>query len=340
MKKLIALSVIGMMMTGSIFAGVVKKQKIEVTFQDFGKFTSEQSEMLTAEKKLTDSESKFKGKGLVGKLSGKFLLKSGKNGEIIALPEMTIFRLNHKKKEYREEPIEKITTEEEATEAGYGGEAEFEQEEESGIKIIRSEFTVDDTGESKTINAFPTKKYIVSWITEWENVQTGEKGTDRLVTDVWTTPLTGDLQKAREEEQAFTRSYMESLGIDVDALQQSILGTNWLALLGSMSEEGQQRRHKGSNFSDEMKKIEGYPIVIDGKYFAKREGGDAEEDEEEDSGGGVKGMLGGLAKKALKKGKKDDNEPAFAYYTEIIEFSPASVGDDAFQVPANYKMKG
>lgn len=340
MKKSITLLVICLLMTGSVFAGVVKKQKIEVTFSEFGKFTSEQSEMLTAEKKLTDSESKFKGKGIAGKLSGKFLLKSGETGEIIALPEMTIFRLNHKKKEYQTETIEKITTEDEAAEAGYGGEAEVEQDEESEIKIIRSEFSVDDTGESRTINAFPTKKYIVTWVTEWENVQTAEKGTDRLVTDVWTTPLTGDLQKAREEEQAFTRSYMKSLGIDVDSLQQTILGTNWLALLGSMSEEGQQRRHKGSNFADEMKKIEGYPIVVDGKYFAKREGGDAEEDEEEDSGGGVKGMLGGLAKKALKKGQKDDNEPAFAYYTEILEFSPANVGDDAFQVPANYKKKG
>ena len=58
----------------------------------------------------------------MGKLSGKFLLKSGETGEIIILPEMTIYRMDHKKKEYRAEPIEKITSEEEATEAGYGGE--------------------------------------------------------------------------------------------------------------------------------------------------------------------------------------------------------------------------
>jgi hypothetical protein len=340
MKRLIIIMIIGLMITGSVFAGVVKKTKVEVSFKDFGKFTSEQSEKLTAEKKLTDSKSKFKGKGIMGNLSGKFLLKSGETGEMIVLPEMTIYRMNHKKKEYQIEPIEKITSEEEATEAGYGGEVEVEEDEDEEIKIIRSEFTVDVTGESKTINEFSSNKYIVNWVTEWENVRTGEKGTDRMVTEVWTTPLTGDLQKARDEELAFIRSYMKSIGIDVDSLQQMILGTNWMALLGSMSEEGQQRRHKGSNFEDEMKKIEGYPVIIDGKYFAKREGGESEEDEDEDSGGGVKGMLGGLAKKALKKGSKNENEPAFTYYTELIEFSPAGVGDDAFQIPANYKKKG
>jgi len=340
MKKFIIVFITGLVMTGSVFAGVVKKSKIEVSFKDFGKFSSEKNETLTAEKKLSDSKNKFKGKGIMGKLSGKFFLKSGETGEIIALPEMTIVRMDHKKKEYRSEPIEKITNEEEATEAGYGGEVEVEQDEESEIKIIRSEFKVDDTGESKTINEFPAKKYIITWVTEWENVRTGEKGTDRLVTDVWTTPLTGDLQQAREEELAFTKSYMKSIGIDADSLQQMILGTNWLALLGSMSEDGQQRRHKGSDFADEMKKIEGYPVIIDGQYFAKREGGEAEENEEEDSGDDVKGMLGGLAKKALKKGSKNENEPAFTYYTELIEFSPAKVGDDAFQIPANYKKKG
>lgn len=340
MKRFFALVMIGLLMTGSVFAGVIKKSKIEVSFKDFGKFTSEQSEKLTAEKKLTDSQNKFKGKGIVGKLSGSFFLKSGETGEMIILPEMMIYRMNHKKKEYSVEPIEKVSSEEEATEAGYGGETEVEEEGESEIKIIQSEFTVDDTRESKTINDFFSNKYIVNWVTEWENVQTGEKGTDRLVTDVWTTPLTGDLQKARDEEQAFTKAYLKSIGIDADSLQQMILGTNWMALLGSMNKGGQSRRHKGSNFADEMKKIEGYPIIIDGKYFEKREGGEEEVDAEEDSGGGVKGMLGGLAKKALKKGSKDENEPAFTYYTELIEFSPVSVGDDAFQVPANYKKKG
>jgi hypothetical protein len=340
MRKIVILFFISLMMTCSVFAGVIKRTKVEVSFKNFGEFTSEQNEKLTAVKKLTDSKNKFKGKGIMGKLSGKFFLKSGDIGEIIDLSTMTISRMDHKKKEYQLESIEKISSEEDAAEAGFAEEVEVEENEESTIKIIRSEFKVDDTGESKTINNFLSKKFVITWVTEWENIETGQKGTDRLVTDVWTTPLSGTLQQARDEEMQFTKAYMMSLGIDADSLQQMILGTNWLTLLGSMSEEGQQRRHKGSNFSEEMQKIEGYPVIIDGKYFAIREGGEGEENEQEDTGGDVKKMLGGFAKKALKKGAKDKDEPSFTYYTELKEFSPASVDEDAFQVPANYKKKG
>jgi hypothetical protein len=340
MKKMSILLIVALMITGQVFAGVVKKTKTEVSFKDFGKFTSEQSENITSEKKLTDSKNNFKGKGIVGSLSGKFLLKSGETGEIIDLTSMTVTRMDHKKKEYELFPIERIKSEEISEESEHSDEMEAEEESESTIKIIRSEFKVDKSGETKTINNFPSEKYIINWVTEWENVETGQKGTDRLVTDVWTTPLSGSLQQAREEETQFTQAYMESMGIDADSLQQMILGTNWLALLGSMSEDGQQKRHKGPNFSDEMKKIEGYPVIIDGKYFAIREGGEAEEKEEEETSGDVKKMLGGFAKKAIKKGSNDKNEPAFTYYTELKEFSPADIGDNAFLVPENYKEKG
>lgn len=341
MKKLVILMIVGLMMTGSVFAAVVKKTKVEVSFKDFGKFSSAQSEMLSTDKKMTDSKNDFKGKGIVGKLSGTFLLKSGEIGEIIDLPAMTIARLDHKKKEYRLEPIEKITDAKKAGKSGGVDEADVQgEEEESDIKVIRSEFKVEETGESKTINNFSSKKYVITWMTEWENVKTGEKGIDRLETDVWTTPLTGDLEQARKEELKFTRAYMQSMGIDADSLQQMILGTNWMDLLGSINGNDQKPRHQGANFSDEMKKIEGYPVVIDGKYFATREGGENEEEKQKDKGGGVKGMLGGLAKKALKKGPTDENSPAFTYYTELIEFSPRNVDDNAFQIPANYKKKG
>ncbi len=340
MKKMSILLIVALMITSQVFAGVVKKTKTEVSFKDFGKFTSEQSENITSEKKFTDSKNNFKGKGIVGSLSGKFLLKSGETGEIIDLRSMTVTKMDHKKKEYELYPIERIKSERISEETEQSNEMETKEESESTIKIIRSEFKVDKTGESKIINNFNSEEYVINWVTEWENVETGQKGTDRLLTDVWTTPLSGSLQRAREEESEFTKAYMKSMGIDTDSLQQMILGTNWMALLGSMSEDGQQKRHKGPNFFDEMKKIEGYPVIIDGKYFSIREGGEEEETKEEETSGDVKKMLGGFAKKAIKKGSKDKNEPTFTYYTELKEFSPADVGDSAFQVPANYKEKG
>lgn len=159
MKKSVVLLIISIILTSSVFAGVVKKTKTEVSFKDFGKFTSDQIEKLTIEKKLIDSNNKFKGKGIMGKLSGKFFLKSGESGELIDLPAMIITKMDHKKKEFRQVTIEKITSDEDAMEAGFAGEAEEEEEQGSEIKVIRSEFRVEDTGESKNINNFPSKKY-------------------------------------------------------------------------------------------------------------------------------------------------------------------------------------
>ncbi|MGB2906384.1 MAG: hypothetical protein WBB73_04745 [Candidatus Aminicenantaceae bacterium] len=336
MKRILSIFVSALLLPALLSGGVVKKTKSEVSFKGMGKFTSQQEIRITGDKKMTDSKDKFKGEGILGKTLGSAFLKSGETGEIINLTEMMIYDLNHKAKEYKIRAIEKL---EAGTDSGdvEAVQDEDTEEEESSIRIIKSEFGVNDTGEQKTINDFPCQKYIVTWLTEWENMETGEKGTDRLSTDVWATPLSDDLRQAQEQENQFNREYMKRLGFDVDELQQAILGTNWMSILSSVGQGGVQPRSGGTDFGSEMKKIEGYPVVIDGKYFAKREGGPADEKAEE--GGGLKGKLGRFAKKAVSGDKKDSNEPAFTYYTEVIELDPASVGDDTFQVPAGYKKK-
>ncbi|MFC2141566.1 hypothetical protein ACFLR7_01360 [Acidobacteriota bacterium] len=340
MKKILSLAIVFTLMSGIAFAGVVKKTKAEVSFQEFGKFTTEQEIKITSDKKLTASKNKFKGKGVMGSTVGKMFLKSGETGEIINLAEMMIYSLNHKKKEYEVRPIEKIMEDQGEGDVVATDEVDAEEEGSNNIKIIRSEFKVEETGDKKNINDFSCRKYLVTWITEWENLETGQKGTDRLSTDVWTTPLTGELQQAQEQENDFNKEYMQRLGFDVDELQQAILGTNWLSILSSMGKGGMAPQADGSQFSQEMNKIEGYPVIIDGKYYAKREGGEEDEEEEESDAGDVKGMLGKFAKKAIGGKKKDDNEPAFTYYVEVEELNPESVNDSAFQVPSNYKNKG
>ncbi|MDH4221027.1 MAG: hypothetical protein OEY18_02170 [Candidatus Aminicenantes bacterium] len=339
-KRTILLFAVGLILTGQVFADVVKKTKSEVNFTKFGKFTSVQSTKIIEVKKATDSDNNFKGKGIMGKLAGRFALKSGQTGEIIDLTESLIYNLDHKKKEYRVNPIQSYSDEE------YEGAEEADVEEESGenesdVRIIRSEFKVDDTGEKKTINQFPSQKYDISWVVDWENVRTGQTGTNRLLTTVWTTPFTENVKECYEQEMSFSREHMKKLGVDMDAIKQDILGTNWLAMFTQMSDEAGNTRQDIPAFAKEMQKIEGYPVIIDGKYYATKQGGEEEEGNDEEEGGGAKKMLGGFAKKALKKSKKqDNNEPAFSYYTELIEFRSVNVGAEVFQVPSNYKKKG
>jgi hypothetical protein len=339
-KKALILLAVLVILASPIFAGVVKKSKSDVMFKGFGHFTSLQSEKLTAEQKWMDSKNEFKGQGFLGGLAGKTFLRSGDMGEIIDLPALSIYNLDHKKKEYTVSPIQKLSEETKGEMPGSKEEKEEVGAAESDIKIIRSEIKVEDTGESKVINNFPTNRYAVTWVTEWENTRTGEKGSNQLLTSVCTTPLSDVIKKAEEEEMKFSSEYLKKLGVDMNQMQQEILGTNWLSMLNTMNKAKGRPSEDFSKFANEMKKIKGYPVVVDGKYYAKSEKPQGEKEEEGSKS--AKGLFGGLAKKVLKKKSTEgeSQEPSLSYYTEIMELSLADLGASDFQVPADYKKKG
>lgn len=338
MKRCIVFLTALALLAAPAFSGVVKKSRSEVAFKGFGKLTLTQSSRIVPERQWVESQSDFKGKGLLGGLAGKTVLRSGNFGEITDLPALTVTRLDFKKKEYTVTPIKKF--EEEASEEGEA-EEQAEKPAESDIRIIRSEFRVDDTGEALEVNGFPTKKYVVSWIVDWENVRTGEKGTNTLETDVRATPLTDAIVKAQQEEAKYFRGYMKAVGLDQEKLQQDVLGTNWMSLLDSMNAaKGRPAASfDASKTAAEMKKIKGYPVVIDGRYTVAS---DKPKGETEEAGGGSKSVLGGLAKKVLKKKPAEEGpaEPSLAYRVEVLELAAAELGEADFQVPPDYKKKG
>ncbi|HUU39173.1 MAG TPA: hypothetical protein VMW46_13335 [Candidatus Desulfaltia sp.] len=344
MKKTLIFGMVILVLTAPVFAGVVKKTKSDIGFRGFGKFSLVQSEKLTADQKWADMKTDFKGQGLTGGLAAKTILRSGDTGEITDLPASTVYKLDNKKKEYSVSTIEKMK-EQIAGEEQEAREAQEEKEPaKSTIKITKNEFKVEDTGEESTINNFPVRKYLAHWLMEWEDTETGEKGSSRLETLVWTTPMSGELEKAREEEARFSKAYLEKIGISFDHKQEDILGTRWLAILDSFSMKRDGAPRDFSKAAGELQKIEGYPIVTDGKYFAtsQKPAGESAEQGEETSKD-VKGAIGGLLKKTLKKKPADSaaaaNEPALTFHTEVLEISTPSLGASDFQVPANYKKK-
>jgi len=338
MKRILALLCVLSVLTPPAFSGVVKKTRSEVTFKGFGRFSTSQSEKLVPQKHWVDSRNDFKGKGLLGGLAGKTVLRSGDFGEITDLPALCVYRLDPKKKEYTVSPIKKLSEEMKGEEK----EAEkpaAEKPAESDVKIVKSEFKVEETGEQQTINSFQATKYLITWIVEWQNVRTGEKGTNSLESVVWATPYTDLIVKAQGEEQKFFRAYMKAIGLDQDKLQQDVLGTNWMSILDGMNAaKGRPGTSSAiAKSANEMKKIKGYPVLIDGKYTVISDRPQGEPEEE-----GSKGILGGLAKKVLKKkpSGEEAKEPTLVYHIEVLELSLADLADADFQVPADYKKKG
>jgi hypothetical protein len=322
------------------FGGVVKTTKTEVAFKKFGTFKATMTDKIAETKKLGETTSEFKGQGVLGTIAAKTVLRSGQTGELVDLAGMTIYEIDHKRKEYTATTIEKwAETQRQA--AGRGQAGPESEKTESDIRITKSEFKVEKTGETKTTNGFPTTKYLALWTVDWENVKTGEKGTDRLETAVWTTPTTDALRASLAEEMKFSQAYLKAVGLDANTLQRDILGTQWLTLLAGFDPAGGSKmKAQGTTMSKEMKKIEGYPIIIDGKYYPAPRPQAAEA---EDQGrGGIGGALGKLGGKLLKKKPNPEEEkaPAVAFTTEVVSVSAAPVDPNDLQIPANYKKKG
>lgn len=337
MKKIAVVIFLFFFLNVVLSAGVIKRTKGEITFKGFGKFSTTREEKISIDRTFNQSRSDFKGQGIVGGLAAKTVLRSGDFGEIIDLPSRVVYQLDNKKKEFTILPIEKLKERETGAATFEPQEAEG-QPQQSDIRVIRSEFKVDSPGEEKLINQFNCRKYLITWLTEWENIRTGVKGRDLLSTEVWTTPLSGGILQAQEEEARFSGEYMKVLGLELPARENEILGQAWLNLLSQLKQGEEAPRLETKNVAKEMKKIEGYPVLISGQFFSSTEEGE----EEAKQAGGARGLVGGLAKSVLKKKPKEgeDKEPAMTYYFELVELNLASLSEADFQVPAGYKKKG
>jgi len=330
MKKLIVLLISLSFLGFGLMGDIVKKSKSEVSFKKFGTYKSERVEKINSFNRRTDRNDKFKGKGFFGKSAAKLFFRSGSFSDIINLKESKKYKLNHKKKRCSSSEIKKLDTE------GYekGSSSESEEDGESSIKITKNEFKVLVTNEKKDINNFPSKKYIVSWIVEWESTESEEKGSSKLESIVWATPLTSTIKTAMQVEKRFYTNYMKKLGLSGSMLEDDVLGKKWMKIFMSLSKASDNSENKEfKSMSREMKKLKGYPVIVDGKYFSKHEGGEEE--------GGKKSVFGKLKKKLFKKKKKNGGEdiPKFTFYTEILDLAVSKVDKVEYSCPEDYKKR-
>ena len=210
MKFKFPVILVSLFLFAQLHGGVLKKSKTEVEFAGLGTFKTVNTEKITAKIKRSDDKSDFKGKGITGKIAGKFV-KKGEKGEIINLDENKIYSLDHKKKEYRvreikslQEQISQLPSGEEKSATKETTPPPEEQKKESDVRVIRNEIRVEDTGNTRTINNFPTRQYLIYWIVEWENTKTEERGKDSLRTETWAaTSGNSKLQQLGQEEMAF-----------------------------------------------------------------------------------------------------------------------------------------
>jgi len=342
MKRFLAMSVIGIFLLGSLSAGVIKKSKTSVKFKGFGKLITTTTNKIQGDFQREDSKKEFEGEGFMGKMMAKAFMQNGNSGQIVDLQNDKQYEINHSQKEYSVRPLEKIDWN-----MGQGKEAQGQDEtvesrrEKSNIRVIRQEFKVTKTGKEKNINGFDCQKYVVKGVTVWENTETGEQGTDSLSTIVWTTEAGRKIKNAQREEMEFQKKHLKKLGMEGVLGQEDILGTRWMGMFGSMNKgQGSHSDFSDSRFVKEMQKIKGYPVVINGKYFAIRPQKEKRKEREKNIDiTDMQSVFGGLMGKAMKKGKKKKpagREAAFSFRTEIMKIETGNVPASEFQPPQGY----
>jgi hypothetical protein len=268
---------------------------------------------------------------------------------ITDIPADAVRRLDNKKKTYTESaitlPKEKEGAEKQAA-AGKEGPPEKQK-----VRVVRNEITVKETGEKKVINGFDCARFIITWLVETENIETGERAKNIMTNDLWNTPETKDIRALQQEEMEFTQAYLKKLGLDITSQETKKLGLSFVAgMLG-----GDEKSMEGNvrEIQEKMSKVKGYPIATSVKWEVigeakatppPAEGGGSGGGQ---SGGldiskGIGGLLSGLAKKAATP--KTDGAPpregnvVFDTYVEVkrIDASPIAAGE--FEVPAGYKL--
>ena len=351
--------VLSLILTG-LQAGVIRESKSSVAFSGFGNYTEKTVTKLSGLKQLKRSFSDFDTDNMFLGMASRFFIKNDDQSELIDLNTMKIYTIYHEEKEYTETPIHKLTEEDKQAIKGTIEnntsyvEENTEQtpndarEDKSSLKLIRREFKVVDTGEKDEINGFDCKKYTLYYLSEWENTETGERSTDSLFAVVWTTPFSDDLKKIHEEEMGFGKAYMKAIGIDMsdmEDMRDDILGINWLSMFSQMGKNSVEAPDMESAYiSKEMQKIEGYPIVIDGRYYviAPQEEEPQEKEEEEttvdvtDMGS----LFGAVAKQVVKseteEPKEKKNEPVLNYRTELVRYEATDIPESELTVPPDY----
>jgi len=268
----------------------------------------------------------------------------GDSVRITRLDRDVVWTLDPEKKSYTEEPL---TTKGER-ERPMPGQRPREKGEPSDVVVTRNEFKVEKTGARKVVNGFPCEEYLMTWLVETRNQKTGEIGKSLMTNRLWTTLETAEIRAAQAEEQAYAKTYLKKIGLEVSPAEAQ----KFLAGLTGLSEQEQQRALTG--VVAEMGKIQGYTIASQLAWSAEGNGATAESRESAPSRGGgapdVAQILGKLFGGGGQKGGSGEAPSGgrasperggalFSLSTEVKSVKAIARDPARFEVPAGYTKK-
>lgn len=293
-------------------------------------------------------DSVVKGTGTVTR----FLVGTNNISRIERLDIKLVYALNAKEKTYTECPLKGCGSG--AAEKPVKKEPEEKKTEKPSdsdckVKISSAAFTVKQTGQKKSINGFDTEQYQAAWIVTMQD-PTARKTVSTLNVDLWTTPVTPQLNEALAVEQAYAKNLANALvRVATNGQKTQVVPEEAAkvinAYIGRLLTPADRAAFMKAG--KEMEKIKGYPVLT---QLAWNLNGDAcaasESDKSPDksstpssSGDLLSSVTDYFAKKKADETMKDiSDKPIFSFSSEVKSHKVEAVHDSVFVPPKNYVM--
>ncbi len=266
----------------------------------------------------------------------------GQTGQLVDLAQEKVYDINFKGKSYEVMTFAEMRKQWEEAKAKMKEQAaEAKEEPKEGEVQYQIDFTVDKTGQRKTVSGYDCQEVIMTIAMRPKGKTLDEGGGMVITSDMWMAPRIAAMQ----EQIEFTQRYMKKLfGNDTETMARDLAQA--MAMYPQMK-GGMERMKK------EAAKLDGTAVLTTMKIEtvmspeqakSRSEGG-----EKPKMGlGGIAGGLGGMfgKKKKAEDAPKDEQAPAgpknratfMTTTTELLEVQ-ASAGAADVEIPAGFKQK-
>lgn len=240
----------------------------------------------------------------------KVTMNGDSTGQIIDLAEEKVYDLDLKKKQYKVTTFAEIRkqledakreAEKSAREERASNEPSQPAEKDPNQKEYEVDFDVKNTGESKTINGFDTKKTVVTVTVREKGKTLNDAGGMVMTTDMWLTPNAPSTKDLAEFDRKYAEKIYGPMVIGASAQDMAMA----MAMYPQMKPAMDKMAAEGT-------KIDGTAILTEMRVEAVPPGTANQTSEalaapEEPKKKGFGGMLGGLKKMAEQSQKNDSN---------------------------------
>lgn len=218
---------------------------------------------------------------------------------------------------------------------------------------VSHDYTVQDTGRSKTVNGFPAHLYTATFKTVYQDPQ-GHQNFNTLQWRFWTTPLTGPLRQIWTIHQQQAERFMQESGASASPWSRFVSRKIWRTLDMFLGDTSSHDSNWTNSAIHKLDKVKGFPVRVQVAWYVDAHACPAPPPQQQDSdaetvaqnlGGGLRGMLGGLIRKHVEKAvetrieqhfQPNPNEPVFEYDRNILSAKIGPIPDSVFEVPPGF----